>query len=270
MPWHSWSASSGRLKRPSGKTPQTCSQEYGSTMTPCTSSPERLHCSLCQSSLSVCQSSLSVWQSGSLCRSVSPHSPPCLTVQTPAHVHAQPASVELKPLIPIPQIRRALQARKETSPPSHGDSNPSDDHRNRFVVSFGGTSITAGHDNYHNQSYPFVFHRLLRSPFKKAGVSLTVRNVAQGASPPLPTGLCVGEIFGSDVDVVSLEMKVMFLASPQRRQRLSEAPRHTSEAAFTETFLRQALLLPKQVLPPYLPNSLTSLPPCSLPPISKG
>ena len=30
-----------------------------------------------------------------------------------------------------------------------------------FVVAFGGTSITAAHDNYYNESYPEVFRRAL-------------------------------------------------------------------------------------------------------------
>lgn len=49
-----------------------------------------------------------------------------------------------------------------------------------FVMVFGGSSVTAGHDNYYNQSYPFVVERRLGFILEALGVDLTVHNIAQG------------------------------------------------------------------------------------------
>jgi hypothetical protein len=49
-----------------------------------------------------------------------------------------------------------------------------------FVMVFGGSSVTAGHDNYYNQSYPFVVERRLGDILGALGVELTVHNIAQG------------------------------------------------------------------------------------------
>jgi hypothetical protein len=50
----------------------------------------------------------------------------------------------------------------------------------QFLMTFGGSSVTAGHDNYYNQSYPAVVDRRLTPILKALGVDLIVRNIAQG------------------------------------------------------------------------------------------
>ena len=45
---------------------------------------------------------------------------------------------------------------------------------------FGGSSVTAGHDNYYNQSYPFVFERRMTRIFQALNIDLKVHNIAQG------------------------------------------------------------------------------------------
>lgn len=52
----------------------------------------------------------------------------------------------------------------------------------QFLMTFGGSSVTAGHDNYYNQSYPAVVNRRLTPILKALGVDLIVRNIAQGES----------------------------------------------------------------------------------------
>lgn len=52
----------------------------------------------------------------------------------------------------------------------------------QFLMTFGGSSVTAGHDNYYNQSYPAVVNRRLTPILKALGVDLVVRNIAQGES----------------------------------------------------------------------------------------
>jgi hypothetical protein len=68
-----------------------------------------------------------------------------------------------------------------------------------FVVSFSGTSVTAGHDNNFDQSFPIVFYKALNDSFNAAGVRLVVRNHAMGNNPPIPSALCVGSQLGSDM-----------------------------------------------------------------------
>jgi hypothetical protein len=54
--------------------------------------------------------------------------------------------------------------------------------REQFLMTFGGSSVTAGHDNYYNQSYPAVVNRRLTPVLKALGVDLIVHNIAQGES----------------------------------------------------------------------------------------
>ena len=54
--------------------------------------------------------------------------------------------------------------------------------RSKFLMLFGGSSVTAGHDNYFNQSYPLVFERRMKKAFEAAGINLVVHNIAQGAN----------------------------------------------------------------------------------------
>ena len=52
--------------------------------------------------------------------------------------------------------------------------------KDRFLMTFGGSSVTAGHDNYYNQSYPYVVKRRLGPILKEVGVELLVHDIAQG------------------------------------------------------------------------------------------
>ena len=52
-------------------------------------------------------------------------------------------------------------------------ADPKSADRNLTLV-FGGTSVTAGHDNLYNQSYPFAFERAASCAFKAAGINLIV------------------------------------------------------------------------------------------------
>jgi len=126
-----------------------------------------------------------------------------------------------------------------------------------FVVAFGGTSITAGHDNYLNQTYPAVFEREAAGAFALAGAPLVARNVAHGANPHVPYAACAREFYGVDVDVVSIEMKVMSKAKATGRSRKDGQEKRSAlgggrlaapapAAAMTELLVRNALALPNR------------------------
>jgi hypothetical protein len=77
-----------------------------------------------------------------------------------------------------------------------------------FVVGFSGSSVTAGHDNFYNESYPEVFRRTLAPVFATMGVPLTVRNQALGNNPCFPYDACVKTHLGEDLDVVTWEQSM--------------------------------------------------------------
>lgn len=65
-----------------------------------------------------------------------------------------------------------------------------------FIMIFGGSSVTAGHDSFYNESYPFVTERRMKDAFSAAGVSLIVQNIAQGANQCLPSEWCYNSMGG--------------------------------------------------------------------------
>ena len=51
-----------------------------------------------------------------------------------------------------------------------------------FLMIFGGSSVTAGHDNMFEQSYPMVLRSRMEPLLAQVGVELKVRNIAMGAN----------------------------------------------------------------------------------------
>jgi hypothetical protein len=80
-------------------------------------------------------------------------------------------------------------------------SNVGDD----YLMIFGGSSVTASHDNYYNQSYPFVFRDRMSNIFSKLGVDLVVRNIALGANDCFPYVFCYESMGGMDPDFINWE-----------------------------------------------------------------
>jgi hypothetical protein len=85
----------------------------------------------------------------------------------------------------------------------------------KFVIGFSGSSVTAGHDNYFNESYPAVLERTLQKVFKPLGIELEVRNHAMGNNPCYPYDACMGTHLGDDVDIITWEqVRFSSLSSP--------------------------------------------------------
>ncbi len=74
-----------------------------------------------------------------------------------------------------------------------------------FLVIFGGSSVTAGHDNYYNQSWPLVFERRMAPIFDAIGVKLAVHNIAQGANNCRPALNCYESMGGEHADFIGWE-----------------------------------------------------------------
>lgn len=74
-----------------------------------------------------------------------------------------------------------------------------------YLMIFGGSSVTAGHDNYYHQSHPFVFERRIAPIMEAAGVKLVVHNTAQGANNCRPFGYCYESMGGENADFIAWE-----------------------------------------------------------------
>ena len=70
----------------------------------------------------------------------------------------------------------------------------------KFLMIFGGSSVTAGHDNYYNESYPFVYERRIKPIFDELGIDLQVHNIAQGGNNCRPSDYCYEAMGGEDAD----------------------------------------------------------------------
>lgn len=80
-----------------------------------------------------------------------------------------------------------------------------DGNNSSYLMIFGGSSVTAGHDNYYEQSHPFVFERRVAPVFEAAGVKLIVRNIAQGANNCRPFDYCYESMGGENADFIQWE-----------------------------------------------------------------
>ena len=74
-----------------------------------------------------------------------------------------------------------------------------------YLMIFGGSSVTASHDNFYNQSYPATVEKRLGGVFEAMGIKLVVRNIALGANNCIPYQLCYESMGGLDPEFVGWE-----------------------------------------------------------------
>mmetsp|Transcript_8887 Transcript_8887/g.19982 ORF Transcript_8887/g.19982 Transcript_8887/m.19982 type:complete len:329 (-) Transcript_8887:46-1032(-) len=74
-----------------------------------------------------------------------------------------------------------------------------------YLMTFAGSSVTAGHDNYYNQSFPLIVKKRMGDIFAKLGVQLEVHNIAHGANPCMPYIYCYETLGGKSPDFVNWE-----------------------------------------------------------------
>eukprot|EP00596_Hydrurales_sp_CCMP1899_P007177 CAMPEP_0119044184 /NCGR_PEP_ID=MMETSP1177-20130426/29321_1 /TAXON_ID=2985 /ORGANISM="Ochromonas sp, Strain CCMP1899" /LENGTH=376 /DNA_ID=CAMNT_0007013835 /DNA_START=275 /DNA_END=1402 /DNA_ORIENTATION=+ len=75
----------------------------------------------------------------------------------------------------------------------------------KFVISFLGSSVTAGHDSKFNVSFSELTRENMMPAFDKAGIKLEVINGAMGNNPCLPYDVCVKAFAGVEPDMVMWE-----------------------------------------------------------------
>jgi hypothetical protein len=75
-----------------------------------------------------------------------------------------------------------------------------------YILGFTGSSVTAGHDNYFSESFPFVMERRIAPLFARIlNVTVVTRNHALGNNPCYPYDACVSTHIGDDVDFLAWE-----------------------------------------------------------------
>jgi hypothetical protein len=74
-----------------------------------------------------------------------------------------------------------------------------------FLMIFGGSSVTAGHDNYFNESWPLVYEQTTKKSFQALGIDLQVHNIAHGANDCRPSNLCYEALGGDHPDWIGWE-----------------------------------------------------------------
>jgi len=79
-----------------------------------------------------------------------------------------------------------------------------------FVVGVMGTSVTAGHDNWFNESWAQVLGQWLSPTFGAAGVGVNVRNHAIGGNRYETSAYCARATVGDDVDSFFFEFNMIF------------------------------------------------------------
>jgi hypothetical protein len=79
------------------------------------------------------------------------------------------------------------------------------DRNSEFIMTFGGSSVTAGHDNKFSDSYPMIVSKRMTPLLASVGIDMKVRNIAMGANNCVPYNLCLESMGGLDTDFVSWE-----------------------------------------------------------------
>ena len=74
-----------------------------------------------------------------------------------------------------------------------------------FKMTFGGSSVTAGHDNWFNESYPSVCERRLRPVFSALNITFHLHNIAHGNNRCRPSCFCYETMGGPSPDWILWE-----------------------------------------------------------------
>jgi hypothetical protein len=102
----------------------------------------------------------------------------------------------------------------------------------KFVASFLGSSVTAGHDTPFNQTFTELMSGLLSPSFTPFDINFVSRNAALGNNPCLPYDACVRVFAGNDADLIHWEQSFNCFGSDKDKIHIFEQ------------FIRQSLALP--------------------------
>lgn len=106
----------------------------------------------------------------------------------------------------------------------------------KFIMTFMGSSVTAGHDSPFNISFSQTIGPRLSPAFNALGVKSISFGAALGNNPCLPYDICVHPFAGADADVVHWEQSFNCFGDSEDKRPVFE------------WFVRQALSLPNQAI----------------------
>ena len=104
--------------------------------------------------------------------------------------------------------------------------------KEKFVVSFMGSSVTAGHDTLFNLTVSELTRTIMHPVFDAAGIQLEVINGAMGNNPCLPYDACVRTFAGPEADIVHWEQSYNCFGTDSNKR------------VEFEQFIRQSMSLP--------------------------
>ena len=111
----------------------------------------------------------------------------------------------LKYKIAIKTLMKPKEGEDHTKESKGSQEDGSSNLEKDFLMIFGGSSVTAGHDNYFAESWPLVYERRMKPVFNALGVRLRVHNIAQGANNCLPSNFCYEAMGGFRADWIAWE-----------------------------------------------------------------
>ena len=100
-----------------------------------------------------------------------------------------------------------------------------------FIISFMGSSVTAGHDSPFNKSFPIQAKYMMAPAFAPLGINIVTRNAAMGNNPCMPYDICVRTFAGEDADIVHWEQSYNCMQGKE---------------ALLEEFVRQSIQMPSR------------------------
>ena len=104
--------------------------------------------------------------------------------------------------------------------------------KEKFVVSFMGSSVSAGHDTQFNITVSELTRTIMNPVFEAAGIHLEVINGAMGNNPCLPYDACVRTFAGPEADIVHWEQSYNCFGTDDKKR------------VEFEQFIRQSMSLP--------------------------
>ena len=111
-------------------------------------------------------------------------------------------------------------------------SNENKPKKEKFVVSFMGSSVTAGHDTKFNITFSELTRSVMKPAFDAAGIQLEVINGAMGNNPCLPYDACVRTFAGPEADIVHWEQSFnCFGNDPNKRVEFEQFIRQSMSLA---------------------------------------
>lgn len=80
--------------------------------------------------------------------------------------------------------------------------------KNKIIVSFLGSSVTAGHDSPFKMAFSELTRETMKPAFEGLDIVFEVRNGAMGNNPCMPYDQCVRTFAGEDADVIMWEQVI--------------------------------------------------------------